>query len=225
MNILVIGSGGREHALVWKLRQSPQVKTIFCAPGNAGIEYLAKCIALKPTDIKGLLKFAKEEKIDLTVVGSEQPLVDGIVDAFKDAGLKFSVQVKLLPNWKVAKSFQKILCCGITFQLLNIGPFVATAIDEAKKYINIIEPPMVVKADGLAAGKGVSFVKAGRKPNLALDDIILNKAFGSAGDRIVIEEFLNGEEASLFVLTDGEQFAIQKFFNYNSITRRTKSFV
>ena len=208
MNILVIGSGGREHALVWKLRQSPQVKTVFCAPGNAGIEHLAKCITLKPTDIKGLLKFAKEEKIDLTVVGSEQPLVEGIVDAFEERGLKIFGPSKAAAQLEGSKVFSKNFMLRHHIPTAKYRSFAATAIDEAKKYINVIEPPMVVKADGLAAGKGVLICKSRQEANLALDDIILNKAFGSAGNRIVIEEFLNGEEASLFVLTDGEQFAI-----------------
>ena len=208
MNILVIGSGGREHALVWKLRQSPQVKTVFCAPGNAGIEHLAKCITLKPTDIKGLLKFAKEEKIDLTVLGSEQPLVEGIVDVFEERGLKIFGPSKVAAQLEGSKVFSKNFMLRHHIPTAKYRSFAATAIDEAKKYINVIEPPMVVKADGLAAGKGVLICKSRQEAALALDDIIVNKAFGSAGNQIVVEEFLNGEEASLFILTDGEQFAV-----------------
>ena len=208
MNILVIGSGGREHALVWKLRQSPQVKTVFCAPGNAGIEHLATCVPLKPTDIKGLLKFAKEEKIDLTVVGSEQPLVEGIVDTFEERGFKIFGPSKAAAQLEGSKVFSKNFMLRHHIPTAKYRSFAATAIDEAKKYINTIEPPMVVKADGLAAGKGVLICKSRQEAALALDDIVLNKAFGSAGNQIVIEEFLNGEEASLFVLTDGEEFAI-----------------
>ena len=208
MNILVIGSGGREHALVWKLRQSPQVKTVFCAPGNAGIEHLAKCITLKPTDIKGLLKFAKEEKIDLTVLGSEQPLVEGIVDVFEERGLKIFGPSKVAAQLEGSKVFSKNFMLRHHIPTAKYRSFAATEIDEAKKYINVIEPPMVVKADGLAAGKGVLICKSRQEAALALDDIIVNKAFGSAGNQIVVEEFLNGEEASLFILTDGEQFAV-----------------
>jgi phosphoribosylamine--glycine ligase len=192
VNILVIGSGGREHALVWKLRQSPQVKTVFCAPGNAGIEHLAKCITLKPTDIKGLLKFAKEEKIDLTVVGSEQPLVEGIVDAFEERGLKIFGPSKAAAQLEGSKVFSKNFMLRHHIPTAQYRSFAATAIDEAKKYINVIEPPMVVKADGLAAGKGVLICKSRQEAALALDDIIVNKAFGSAGNQIVVEEFLNG---------------------------------
>jgi phosphoribosylamine--glycine ligase len=116
MNILVIGSGGREHALVWKLRQSPQVKTIFCAPGNAGIEQLATVVQLKPTDVKGLLKFAKEKKIDLTVVGSEQPLVEGLVDTFEEHGFKVFGPSKSAAQLEGSKAFSKDFIRGITFQ-------------------------------------------------------------------------------------------------------------
>jgi phosphoribosylamine--glycine ligase len=208
VNILVIGSGGREHALVWKLRQSPNIKTVFCAPGNAGIEQLATCVPLKPTDIKGLLKFAKEKRIDLTVVGSEQPLVEGIVDAFEERGFKIFGPSKAAAQLEGSKVFSKNFMLQHHIPTAHYRSFAATAIDEAKKYINTIEPPMVVKADGLAAGKGVLICKNRQEAILALDDIIINKAFGSAGNQIVIEEFLKGEEASLFVLTDGEQFAI-----------------
>ncbi|MCX6121781.1 MAG: phosphoribosylamine--glycine ligase [Ignavibacteriales bacterium] len=207
MNILVIGSGGREHALVWKLRQSPNVKTVFCAPGNAGIEQCAVCVPLKPSDIKGLLKFAKEKKIDLTVVGSEQPLVEGIVDAFEERGFKIFGPSKAAAQLEGSKVFSKNFMLRHHIPTAHYRSFAATAIDEAKKYINTIEPPMVVKADGLAAGKGVLICKSRQEAALALDEIVLQKAFGSAGNHIVVEEFLNGEEASLFVLTDGERFA------------------
>jgi len=206
VNILVIGSGGREHALVWKLRQSPQVKTVFCAPGNAGIGHLATCVPLKPIDIKGLLKFAKEKKIDLTVVGSEQPLVEGIVDAFEERGLKIFGPSKAAAQLEGSKVFSKNFMLQHHIPTAKFRVFTAAAIDAAKEYINTIEPPMVLKVDGLAAGKGVLICKNRQDASLALDDIVLNNAFGSAGNQIVIEEFLNGEEASLFVLTDGARF-------------------
>jgi len=208
VKILVIGSGGREHALVWKLRQSPQVKTVYCAPGNAGIEYLATCVPLKPTDIKGLLKFVKEEQIDLTVVGSEQPLVEGIVDAFEERGFKIFGPSKAAAQLEGSKVFSKNFMLRHHIPSAHYKSFAASAIDEAKTYIHTIEPPMVVKADGLAAGKGVIICKNRQEASLALDDIVLHKAFGAAGDQFVIEEFLDGEEASLFVLTDGEEYAI-----------------
>jgi len=208
VNILVIGSGGREHALVWKLRQSPQVKTVYCAPGNAGVGSLATCVPLKMTDIKGLLKFAKEKEIDLTIVGSEQPLVEGIVDTFEERGFKIFGPSKAAAQLEGSKVFSKDFMLRHKIPTAKYRSFSANAIDEAKKYINTIEPPVVVKADGLAAGKGVLICKNRQEAMLALDDIVLNKVFGSAGNQIVIEEFLNGEEASLFILTDGEQFAV-----------------
>jgi phosphoribosylamine--glycine ligase len=208
VNILVIGSGGREHAIVWKLRQSPQVKKIFCAPGNAGIEQLALCVPLKQTDIKGLMKFAKEEKIDLTVVGSEQPLVEGIVDAFEERRLKIFGPSKAAAQLEGSKVFSKNFMLRHHIPTAKYRSFAATEIDEAKKYINMIETPLVVKADGLAAGKGVLICKSRQEAMLALDDIIVHRAFGAAGNQIVIEEFLHGEEASLFILTDGEQFTL-----------------
>jgi phosphoribosylamine--glycine ligase len=208
VNILVIGSGGREHALVWKLRQSPQVKKVFCAPGNAGIETIATCVPLKSTDIKGLLKFTKEEKIDLVVVGSEQPLVDGIVDTFEERGFNIFGPSKAAAQLEGSKVFSKDFMLRHHIPTAKYQSFTATAIDNAKKYIDLLEPPMVVKVDGLAAGKGVLICKSHQEASLALDDIVLNKVFGSAGNQIVVEEFLNGEEASLFILTDGERYAI-----------------
>jgi phosphoribosylamine---glycine ligase len=189
MNILVIGSGGREHTLVWKLRQSPNVKTVFCAPGNVGIEPLATVVPLKSTDVKGLMKFVKEEKIDLTVVGPEQPLVDGIVDSFEERGFKIFGPSSLAAQLEGSKVFSKDFMVRHNIPTAKYRSFEATALNEAKKYIDTLDPPMVVKADGLASGKGVLICK-------------------NRQDRIVIEEFLMGEEASVFVLTDGDQFAI-----------------
>ena len=208
MNILVIGSGGREHAIIWKLRQSPQVNKIFCAPGNAGIEQLALCIPLKQTDIKGLMKFAKEENIDLTVVGSEQPLVEGIVDAFEERRFKIFGPSKAAAQLEGSKVFSKNFMLRHHIPTAKYRSFAATEINDAKKYINVMETPLVVKADGLAAGKGVLICKNRQEAMLALDDIIVHRAFGAAGNQIVIEEFLHGEEASLFILSDGEQFTL-----------------
>ena len=206
MNILVIGSGGREHALVWKLRQSPQVKTIFCAPGNAGIGQHATLVQLKPTDVKGLLKLAKEKKIDLTVVGSEHPLVEGLVDTFEEYGFKVFGPSKSAAQLEGSKVFSKDFMTRNHIPTAQYRNFSATAYDEAKSYINTLDPPMVVKADGLAAGKGVIICKDRQEALVALDDIVLHRAFGDAGSQIVVEEFLVGEEASIFVLTDGERF-------------------
>jgi len=208
MNILVIGSGGREHALVWKLHQSPRVKSIFCAPGNAGIEQFAVPVQLKPADIKGLLKFAKEKKIDLTVVGSEQPLVEGLVDVFEENGFKVFGPSKSAAQLEGSKVFSKDFMVRHNIPTAGYRIFTAAEYDSAKKYINTLNPPMVLKADGLAAGKGVIICNDRQEALVALDEIVLKKAFGGAGDKIVIEEFLAGEEASVFVLTDGDRFAM-----------------
>jgi phosphoribosylamine--glycine ligase len=208
MNILVIGSGGREHALVWKLRQSPQVQSIFCAPGNAGIEQLATLVPIKLTDINGLLKFAKEKNIDLTVVGSEQPLVEGVVDVFEENGLRIFGPSKSSAQLEGSKVFSKDFMARHHIPTAKYRNFAATEILEAKSYINTLDAPLVLKADGLAAGKGVIICKNHQEAFVALDEIIVHRAFGEAGDRIVVEEFLVGEEASLFVLTDGERFAV-----------------
>jgi phosphoribosylamine--glycine ligase len=207
MNILVIGSGGREHALVWKLRESPLVKMIYCAPGNAGIEQLATLVPLKPTNIKGLLKFAKEKNIDLTVVGSEQPLIEGLVDSFEESGLKIFGPCKSAAQLEGSKVFSKDFMARYHIPTAHYRNFEATELDAAKNYINGLALPMVVKADGLAAGKGVIICTSRQEALIALDDIVLRRAFGDAGNRIVVEEFLVGEEASIFVLTDGEHFA------------------
>jgi len=206
MNILVIGSGGREHAIIWKLHQSPRVKTIFCVPGNAGIEQFATLVQLKPTDIKGLLKFAKGKKIDLTVVGSEQPLVEGLVDAFEENGLKVFGPSKSAAQLEGSKVFSKDFMRRYHIPTARYRNFTSAEYDTAKKYISTIDPPMVLKADGLAAGKGVIICKSRQEALIALDEIVLQKTFGNAGNKIVIEEFLVGEEASIFVLTDGERF-------------------
>jgi phosphoribosylamine--glycine ligase len=208
MKILVVGSGGREHALVWKLGQSPLVKKIFCAPGNAGIEQLATVVLLKPTDIKGLLKFVKEKKIDLTVVGSEQPLVEGLVDAFEERGFKIFGPSKSAAQLEGSKAFSKDFMARHKIPTANYRNFSAATSDEAKKYIDTLNAPIVVKADGLAAGKGVLICKNRQEAYLAVDEIVLNRAFGVAGDKLVIEEFLTGEEASVFILTDGERFSV-----------------
>ncbi|MBN1397674.1 MAG: phosphoribosylamine--glycine ligase [Bacteroidetes bacterium] len=208
MNILVIGSGGREHALVWKLHQSPSVKKIFCAPGNAGIEQYAELVQLKPTDIKGLIKFASEKNIDLTVVGSEQPLVEGLVDAFEEKGLKIFGPSKAAAQLEGSKVFSKDFMARHNIPTAKYRNFSADEYDIIKKYIDTINPPMVLKADGLAAGKGVLICNDRQEALAALDEIVLQKAFGTAGQKIVVEEFLTGEEASIFVLSDGERFAL-----------------
>ncbi|MHB8789814.1 MAG: phosphoribosylamine--glycine ligase [Desulfobulbaceae bacterium] len=201
MKVLVIGSGGREHALVWKLQQSPRVKKIFCAPGNAGIGKLAACVPLKVNDIKGLAKFALEQKIDLTIVGPEEPLTLGIVDAFTRKGLRIfgpSAAAAELEGSKVfTKDFLK------KYNIPSAGYQVFTKPAPAKKYLQTAAMPCVVKADGLAAGKGVLICQNTAEAEQAVDLIMKDKAFGAAGSRLIIEEFLKGEEASFIAFADG----------------------
>lgn len=202
MKVLVIGSGGREHALVWKIKQSRKVEKVFCAPGNAGISRLADCVPLSATDVNGLLKFAKKEKIDLTVVGPESSLVAGIVDVFEENGLRIFGPTQKASELEGSKVFSKEFLHkynipSASFQVFNDSI-------KAKKYIDTCGAPIVVKADGLAAGKGVIVAKTVTEAKQAVDLIMADKAFGSAGDKIVIEECLAGEEASFIAFTDGK---------------------
>ncbi len=207
MNILVIGSGGREHAIVWKLRQSPHVKVLSCAPGNAGIAQQARLVSLKPTDIQGLMRYVKENSVDLTVVGPEQPLVDGIVDEFERHGLKIFGPSKAASMLEGSKAFAKDFMARNDIPTARFRSFSASEVTEAEAFARELPVPVVVKADGLAAGKGVIICETHDAAVIALREMMLNKAFGSAGDKVVIEEYLEGEEASVFALTDGDRFA------------------
>lgn len=202
MKVLVVGSGGREHALVWKLSQSPLVKKIFCAPGNGGIAKLAECVDIKAGDIEALAAFAEKEKIDLTVVGPEDPLVKGIVDAFTEKGLRIFGPTKKAARLEGSKAFAKELMRKYNIPTADFAVF--TDPEEAKHYVKQKGAPIVVKADGLAAGKGVIPARSIEEALEAIDLIMVKKAFGSAGEKIVIEEFLEGEEASYLVFSDGE---------------------
>lgn len=202
MKILVIGSGGREHALVWKLTQSPKADQIYCAPGNAGIAQLAQCVDINAEDITKLLSFAQQEAIDLTVVGPEVPLTLGIVDAFTEAGLKIFGPSKLAAEIEGSKAFSKDLMHKYHIPTAAYGVF--TDSREAKSFVAEIGLPCVVKADGLAAGKGVLICQSGEEANQAIEDILLDNKFGNAGNRCVIEKFLNGQEVSILAFTDGE---------------------
>lgn len=202
MKVLVVGSGGREHALVWKLSQSPRVSKIYCAPGNAGIRKLASCLDIKANDVKGLVQFASAEKIDLTIIGPEDPLTLGVVDAFEKKGLRVfgpSAAAAELEGSKVfTKDFLK------KYNIPSAAYKVFTKAGPAKKYIDKIGAPCVVKADGLAAGKGVIVCQTESKAKKAVDLIMKQKAFGGAGDSLIVEEFLQGEEASFIAFCDGK---------------------
>jgi phosphoribosylamine---glycine ligase len=206
MRILVIGSGGREHALVWKIAQSKLVDKIFCAPGNAGIAKLAERVEIKPEDIAGLLNFAKREKIDLTVVGPEVALSLGIVDEFVKYKLKIFGPNKKAAQMESSKVFSKQLMKKYNVPTADFKVFDNP--DEAKKYIEKIGAPCVIKADGLAAGKGVVVAKTIDEAKQAVVSMMQDKIFGSAGDKIIIEESLEGQEASILVITDSEEVVV-----------------
>ncbi len=203
MKILVVGSGGREHALAWKIAQSPLAEKIYCAPGNAGTLSLGENVSIDPTDIKGLADFANEEKIDLSVVGPEVPLAMGIVDEFEGKGLKIFGPSKSAAELEGSKVFAK------QFMERHKIPTARFKIvdnpDQAKKILQSEEIPfpLVVKADGLAAGKGAIICNSLKKAELAVNTIMVEKKFGESGDRIVIEEFLRGKEVSFIVISDG----------------------
>jgi len=202
MKILVVGSGGREHALVWKIKQSSKVSKVFCAPGNAGISRLAECVDISATNVEALLKFAKTEKIDLTVVGPESSLVEGIVDSFEANGLRIFGPTKKAAILEGSKVFTKEFLDK--YKIPSAAFRVFKERKKAKKYIDSCGAPIVVKADGLAAGKGVIVAKTVEEAKKAVDLIMKDKAFGKAGARVVIEACLSGEEASFIAFTDGK---------------------
>ncbi|MBI5327418.1 MAG: phosphoribosylamine--glycine ligase [Deltaproteobacteria bacterium] len=202
MNILVVGSGGREHAIVWKIAKSRKIKKIFCAPGNPGIAQLGECISIKSDDINALLEFAIKEKIDLTVVGPETPLTLGIVDSFEEKGLKIFGPSKNAAEIESSKAFAKKLMQEYGIPTANYKIFKNPK--DAKDYIKEQNFPLVIKADGLAAGKGVVICKTEDEAKDALKLIMEKKAFGKSGDRVIVEEFLKGEEVSFLAITDGK---------------------
>ena len=202
MRILVIGGGGREHALVWKLAQSPKVDKIFVCPGNPGMKNLAECVALPLTDLEAVADFAEKESVALTVVGPEATLVAGIVDVFNKRGLALFGPTAAAAEIEGSKAFSKQLMAkyGIPTAFFKI----CEDIDTAKAYIKEKGAPIVVKADGLAAGKGVVVAMTEAEALAAVDDIMGDLKFGGAGARVVLEEYMEGEEASLLAFTDGD---------------------
>ncbi len=202
MKVLVIGSGGREHALVWKISQSPEVSKVYCAPGNAGISEQAELVSIKTTDLSGILEFAIKEKIDLTVVGPEDPLTRGIVDLFESKGLRIFGPTKRASEIEGSKAFAKEMMKRYGIPTASYEIFEDS--EKAVSYIQEKGPPIVVKADGLAAGKGVIICRTMEEAIGAIDRIMVKRIFGEAGRRVVIEEFLEGEEASYIALTDGK---------------------
>lgn len=202
MKILVIGGGGREHALVWKLKQSAKVGTIFCAPGNAGIQKIAQCVDIAANDISALLGFARKEQIDLTIVGPEEPLTKGIVDLFQKNGLRIFGPDSKGAILEGSKVFTKDFLKKQRIPSARYESF--TKRGAAKQFVRALGVPCVIKADGLAAGKGVIVAQSIEEAERAIDLIMKDKAFGVAGKQVVVEEFLRGEEASFIAFTDGK---------------------
>jgi phosphoribosylamine--glycine ligase len=202
MKILVVGGGGREHALVWKIAQSSKVSKVYCAPGNAGISEQATIIPIHAKDLNGLLEFALKEKIDLTVVGPEDPLTRGIVDLFESKGLLIFGARKKAAEIEGSKAFAKEMMKK--YHIPTAFYEIFDNRNEAVKYIRNQGAPIVVKADGLAAGKGVIVCKTVEEAIRSVDQIMVEKVFGNAGNRVVVEEYLVGEEASYIAFTDGK---------------------
>ena len=202
MKVLVVGNGGREHALAWKIKQSPLVDRLYAAKGNAGIWQIAEKVNISPTDIPALVEFAKKEKIDLTIVGPEQPLSEGIADAFEEAGLKIFGHRKSSAILEASKVFAKNF-----MKKYGIPTAFYETFDNENDAINFVRAkgaPIVIKADGLAAGKGVIIANTIEEAEKAVKEMFAGK-FGNASKRIVIEEFLEGEEASYIAMVKGEQ--------------------
>ena len=202
MKVLVIGSGGREHCLSWKLSQSPLVDKLYCAPGNGGTSLIAENVDIAAADVEELLKFAIEKKIDLTVVGPEAPLVAGIVNRFEAEGLRIFGPRKELALLEGSKVFAKEIMKKYNIPTADFKIFDNPIL--AKEHVREKGLPIVIKADGLAAGKGVIVAKTFKEAEEAIDMIMVEKRFGASGERIVIEECLEGEEASILIITDGD---------------------
>ena len=202
MKILVVGGGGREHAICWKLSKEANVDKIYCAPGNAGISNVAQCIDIQDSDIENLLKFAKENKIDLTIVGPEIPLVAGIVDKFEKEGLKIFGPNKKCAQLEGSKAFSKDFMIRHNLPTAKYKEY--TDLDEAISEIDSFGYPVVIKADGLAAGKGVVIPENREDAITTLKEMMSDKKFGNAGDKIVVEEFLTGIETSILAFVDND---------------------
>ncbi len=201
-DVLVVGGGGREHALVWKLRASPRVGRILCAPGNAGIAQDAECVAVAADDVQGLVELAQREKVDLTVVGPEAPLTAGLVDELERRGLRAFGPNRAGAELEASKAFTKDLLDEAGVSTAAYGTF--DDANAAHAYLDKVGAPIVVKADGLAAGKGVTVAETIDEARAAIDSIMRDRVFGTAGARVVLEEKLGGEEASFIALTDGK---------------------
>jgi len=201
MNVLLIGSGGREHALAWKLRESPLLKKLYCAPGNGGIADVAECVGIAAADHAAVMRFCKDNAIDFVVIGPEAPLVAGLVDDLATAGIKCFGPTRAAAQLEASKGFAKDLASEFGIPTAAYGRFDDAG--AAKAYLKDKSFPIVIKADGLAAGKGVTICEARAEADVAVDACFAG-AFGNAGAKIVVEEHLSGEEVSFFVLVDGQ---------------------
>ncbi|MEN6316020.1 MAG: phosphoribosylamine--glycine ligase [Clostridiaceae bacterium] len=202
MKVLIIGGGGREHALAWKIAQSPKVDKLYCAPGNGGIAALAQCVPIKALDIEGVVRFSREEQIDLVMVAPDDPLAAGMVDALDAAGIRAFGPRKNAAVIESSKAFSKNLMKKYGIPTADYEVF--DNMEEAISYLQKSSFPIVVKADGLALGKGVIIAQDLEEASKAVHEMMSDKRFGSAGDRIVIEEFLEGPEVSILAFTDGK---------------------
>ncbi|ABN52477.1 MAG TPA: phosphoribosylamine--glycine ligase [Hungateiclostridium thermocellum] len=202
MKVLVVGSGGREHALVWKIVQSPRVEKVYCAPGNGGISAIAECVPIKAMDIEGIVNFSKEKKIDMVVVAPDDPLAAGMVDALEEAGIRAFGPNKAAAVIESSKAFAKNLMKKYNIPTARYEIFENSA--DAINYLQDQKYPVVVKADGLALGKGVIIAQNFDEAKQAVQSIMEDKVFGEAGNKVVIEEFLVGQEVSMLAFTDGK---------------------
>ncbi|MBQ4283644.1 MAG: phosphoribosylamine--glycine ligase [Lachnospira sp.] len=206
MKVLVVGSGGREHAICWKISQSEKVDKIYCAPGNAGIAQVAECVDIKAMEFDKLVAFAKENSIDLTVIGMDDPLVGGVVDAFEAEGLRVFGPRKNAAILEGSKAFSKDLMKKYNIPTAAYETF--TSAEDAKAYLETSNYPIVLKADGLALGKGVLICMNKDEAMAGVNELMLDKKFGSAGNTIVVEEFMTGREVSVLSFVDGKTIKI-----------------
>lgn len=206
MKVLIVGSGGREHAIAWKVAKSPRVEKIYCAPGNAGIAGIAECVNIGAMEFDKLVAFAKENSIDLTIIGMDDPLVGGIVDVFEENGLRVFGPKKNAAILEGSKAFSKDLMKKYDIPTATYETFDSP--DDALKYLETSKYPIVLKADGLALGKGVLICNTKKEAQDGVKTLMLDKQFGSAGNRIVVEEFMTGREVSVLSFVDGDSVKI-----------------
>jgi phosphoribosylamine--glycine ligase len=206
MNVLVIGSGGREHAIALKINQSAKLSSLYCIPGNPGTDTFSSNFNISTSDHLAIINFCKQKKIDLAVIGPEQPLVDGLADFLKDSGIKVFGPSANAAQIESSKTFAKRIMTDAEVPTANYIEFSSSQFDEALEYLDRLVYPTVIKADGLAAGKGVLICGNKSEAETAIREIFEHKIFGNSGNKLIIEDFLEGEEASIFAITDGEKF-------------------